>query len=587
MSSGNNRIVWNTFERALSQDLNRSEALIAAARQQTVRQQTSRMAMGDSVAHPGLVRPFDAVPAPNADPVVHDVFAGLMVRCDAPGYLLVDAGGIGFFNPAFAGLTSEDSPYIVADVPALALTTVLTFTANAGPGIRWDVVEMRLVDQIVENASRDIYNPATQTFTSVLVPKVRRAVAEYRIALGTPGGGLRAPDPGWCPLALVMVPTTATGFTQCDVYDVRPLASERAQLQVQPSRTSLVGIAGFCWAPQQAKYFGNEEDQLAGYWLSEFMGYRSGGEIRKNVATAGTGTFAVSTPGGGDGVFVLSDTQNASASAPPVIGTSGLFAVVALFPRGYPRWVRYSQAPLASSAGEALYESGRLPTGPRGLLVTTDGGQVLGNGICQPITPPTQTGLTNAEWGHIVDWYIRDTNGDFWAALGDTRSGGLRFLNSQFNTSGTNLWGSAKALAVGALGTTAQFTAALDNWVGTKEPAAATALLVRVRLVFGVAGIVAAKKLAVDFYVGEGVAGRPITNLHALGEVPIPVDFASQDFVLTTEFWIPLTALPTWDAGGGLTETLTAIARFSNPAGAGDSFVSSASGTVQLLGFKF
>jgi hypothetical protein len=71
---------------------------------------------------------------------------------------------------------------------------------------------------------------------------------------------------------------------------------------------------------------------------------------------------------------------NQASGYAPVAGKP--WFLYALFPASLPRWVRYSAGP-----------SGRVPTGPLGIMCVSDVGPVTGDGFGPTLAPPTATGL--------------------------------------------------------------------------------------------------------------------------------------------------------------------------------------------------
>jgi hypothetical protein len=327
----------------------------------------------------------------------------------------------GINSPSFVGLTSDDSQYIVVDSPGVTDDTDLTFTANGGPGVRWDIVECQPVDTLVSGETRDIFDPVAQSFSSQSVDKVREAQFTFRIRLGTQGAGLLTPDENWMPLAVVMVPSGASGFSDCDLWDVRPLVSERAAVQKRGDTHLVTGTPGGArtvmrelelFADDQSGYVADSK-YMAGYYSAEFDGYMVGGDIRKTVGTAGTASFGSidAATGGQSDRFVPEDPDNIHPLG--YSGTAGrVLGVGAFFPSGYVRWARYSQVPLVAGTPPNIARSnGRWPMGARGILVGFDPGSVTvnGNGIIDSGDHlPSQMELGGGgHWGHIVGYTIR------------------------------------------------------------------------------------------------------------------------------------------------------------------------------------
>lgn len=425
MGSGNKRMIWNTRERAVSTDLNRAESLVVADAHEYLRHQVNREIGGDFYNFPGLVAPYTALPPSSDFLIPHDCISGLMVRPDNAAGLLIDPGEAAFFVPAFSGASADDSKYIcVSDAGVVSLAT-LPFVPNGGPGVRWDIVECQPVEVLLESASRDIYDTTTGQFTSSVVDKVRAGQLTYRVRAGVPGAGIPNPDSAWLPLAAIHVRTDATGFSNCDVYDIRPLVNERCQQAVGDFRGPPVAASStpgyrlildeveISFAPTTGGINGKA---IGGYFRSRYGGYWSGGVIRRNTPSASLATFGGTAANEGSFAFFNPQATENRSSAYSIVGDDR-FTVGAFFPRGYPRWVRYSQASLVPTASNRLRKTGRLPQGPRGILwIAKDAG--FGNGICLPVAPPTAMGETESAFGHVVCEGLTDGTTEFYPAIG-------------------------------------------------------------------------------------------------------------------------------------------------------------------------
>lgn len=356
MSSGPTRIVYNTRERLISTDPNRGQAFAAQAQQEAWRAQFNDL-QANWKLFPGLSAQVQVV----GSPAYGEVYSGLMVRPDVAGYLLIDPGLAMVIATNIP--SNDDSPYVYVRDPGVQTPGVLAFTANATPAtLRWDVVECQPVDTLLESSSRDIYNPATGLFVPAIVDKVRAARMVYRIRLGTPGAGFPGSVEGWMPLAVAAVRDGATGFHQCDFYDVRPLVSDR----VRPQPVGSTGNEGQSQIDEA--HWQCAGGSFQGHAESEFGGYLAGGALRTSVPASSLALFGVTTDQGGDHpLLTLANAANVGTYAAP---SSGSYYIAALFPKPadgqafIPRWARYSELPVASLGR-------RVPNGPRGILVVT------------------------------------------------------------------------------------------------------------------------------------------------------------------------------------------------------------------------
>jgi hypothetical protein len=429
MGAGNKRVAIALLERASSQDIVRLQSFLAADSHEAHRAIQSREIAGDFYNFPGLQMPWQAVP-PGADfRIPHDCLSGLMVRPDNAGDLLIDPGEAGFFVPVFSGSTADDSDYVVVQSAGVQALGVLTFTANAGPGVRWDIVECQPTETVLETSLRDIFDEPTQQFNSVSVTKVAGGTLTFRIRSGTAGGGIPNPDPEWMPLAAIHVRTDATGFANCDVYDIRPLVNERcpwspgdyrgapAAGSSYPGYRLHMNEASFTFAPTTAGITGKA---LGGYFRSQWGGYWSGGAIRRNTPSGALATFGGTAANEGSLAFFNPQATENRSSGYSIAGDDR-FTVGAFFPRGYPRWVRYSQTALSGSASNRLRRAGRLPQGPRGVLWITKG-TVFANGVIPGDAPPTAFGDTENAFGHAVVEGLTEGTSEFYPCVGGTNA---------------------------------------------------------------------------------------------------------------------------------------------------------------------
>jgi len=381
-----NRVIFNTRERSVSDDKNALQQLQTRDRCDMLRSIYGTDQIHGPFLNPGFA-PMRGAPD-TGYPLPGDVYSGLMVRCDNAAFLLVDQGTVGVYFASLAA-SSDDSPYVVISDPGISITTTLLFTANTSGSIRWDVVEVQPVDQLTgAQESRDFYDPATRLQTAGLVDKRRGAYLSYRIRHGTPGGGMPANDPAWLPIACIHVNSGATGFNQCDVYDVRPLVADRSQrypagrafadtVAILTSVSRCVDMGWFIPGGASGNY-------ITGYSLFEGYpsGYLAGGDLRRSMPSSNA-DFGVSTSGGGDYAgfnFALADNRASSLT----LAANHWYTLAAVFPNNLPRWVRYQQS-----------FSERLPVGPRGILVLSDGlSGVIPTGIVSTaIAMPSICGL--------------------------------------------------------------------------------------------------------------------------------------------------------------------------------------------------
>ncbi len=281
MSNGGKRIELTTLERASSGDMLRMQAFAAANAGQVLRALFNNRRW--TYAYPGLHVPISTLNTP----LSAQVLGGLMVRCDLPASLLVDPGVAVMLVP---GGTPDDSPMMIVDDPGVTSTGVLAFTPNGGAGTRLDYVECQPVDTVLESTTRDIFDVPTQTFIPTAVNKVRAQRLTYRIRTGVAGAGSPGPVAGWLPLAVVAVQVGATGFTQCDVWDVRPLADDLVDHDQDRATTPLGAALNQVGSSRLDMHLSVDnapgDYRINGWATSSFDGYLAGGTIVRSSASS-------------------------------------------------------------------------------------------------------------------------------------------------------------------------------------------------------------------------------------------------------------------------------------------------------------
>lgn len=449
MSSGQRRKIFNLLERLTSGDLNDVQSYVTRSRAQASRRLHQAPSSGFDPWLSGFGNP-DSTTNPAADyGTRHDVLGGLMVRPDLPSDLLVDPGSVAFFAPGYTGLTAEDSPYIVVDSPGVTSTGVLTFTPNGSGTPRIDIIECRPVDTLITSQVRDIFNIVTRIFNPTLVEKVREARLEFRIRLGTPDAGFPALDADWCPLAFCVVQTGASGFNQSDFYDVRPLVTERSNASSTGASTN--GTSRFLGGEIRTRQIqvSSATGALEGFWKGSWLGYETGGTLRRNTASSIADFGSTASGGGDEDALNYSGTENrVVAGANAVVTTNGAMnCLVAIWPRGLGRCVRYSQGvALPSITNAQVPTTGRLPRGSNGILVLARPSNVTTKGSCLVQNLPAIFGASTlgSYFGVVLSWLEGSGGGvDPWHCNGKTH------LRPQIPVLGTVSWTPTPALPAG------------------------------------------------------------------------------------------------------------------------------------------
>jgi hypothetical protein len=328
MSSGMKNLVINTQERAISPDINRLQTFKAFDVAEMFRYLID---VSDTDAAPGAITEYTSV----GTPLRAEVFNGLMVAPQAGSINLYITPGALYAIAPDGG--AEDSVYKFVKSAGIQTNGVLTIAANASGSPRIDVVECQWTTATVESDSRDIFDETTGLFVAAVVPKVTQGALNYRVRQGTPGSGYPAPVSGWLPLAVALVPNGSTNNDAVTFWDVRPLLTDRPQIQ------------------NRSRLMPDYIEQLAFLNVADFAGEaRLSGRCEvqyRNRAFGGTFTSGT-TEGTTTQEYI--DLRN-------VINQSSGFAFPAASmvygywtqPFGLPRWVKYTSSPAVRAPGHA------------------------------------------------------------------------------------------------------------------------------------------------------------------------------------------------------------------------------------------
>lgn len=518
MGSGGRELQINTRERPVSNDHNRMQAIARAHLAELLRW------MIDSSSPEVNAGGFPTAPAVTGNPLRGEIFGGLWARPDVGTVnLFIEPGVVGIVNPD-AVPDVDDSPYKVIDDPGVQTAGALTLTAGA-VATRIDVIECSRVDVVLEQDNRDIFNQATGIFTPQLVDKVIAERLTYRIRTGVAGAGFPGTAAGWLPLAVASVPSTATTWNDCTVWDVRPLVSDyvRAPFNVEQTFPHLHH------AYATAVDVGGADRKLRGVIEAEYLGRKLGGELGPSILTGSIDLLSseVLEPG-----FAVTPNRP--------------WFLYFLTPFGLPRWAKYSPA----SAGF------RRPASPRGIPVFTQkgpGGMNMKPGAAVSI--PTALGLG----GNTQDGCVAMT-GAYNAASG--------WLDSVLADGWTRfgISGNASGITVSPAAGAGTAVVSYDLTDNVTHPLGATALRLRFRT-------------TVTTAVGNDV--RKVRVLDATNAIMFEHEDAHAQFVGTSndvfEIEIPLNAIAGWPAGTAVTRRVTV--EFTNASGYADQL-------CQVIGWK-
>lgn len=372
MSSGGKQVVFNTRERLVSNDHNRTQRFADWEMSEILRRLfgnrigTAPFNFGGAVQETGgYVDTDDVDTAGIGVPLKGDVLEGLVVLPQqgslnlhvSPGCVLLDdPDGQTGSSQATPANPDDSRGKLVAD-PGLLVSGVLTIAAGSGGGTRIDVIECRRSQVVTENDNRDVFDPGTNSFAPQSVPKAMASQLEYRVRQGTPGAGLPANVQGWLPLAVASVPTSAATVDDITFWDVRPLVKDRVSWDqqslipfIEPNSSLTVKTT-----PTVPLTF---QDQF-GYITSQLGMYRAGGIVD----------------------FDLMDTAFWEPGFTPAANL--IYYLYAVFPGNLPRWVRYAASP-----------NPRIPNGPLGVLtVAQTVPNPSGIGVTNVVAPASSTGL--------------------------------------------------------------------------------------------------------------------------------------------------------------------------------------------------
>lgn len=353
-SSAPKGMIINTRERAVSSDINRLQAFLAAGAAEAAR--SLFLGLVSEVQSGGVATLPSSIETPLAAMFVS---GGLCRPQMASLNVFVDPSVCWVVNPDAAPSTDDSACKLVVD-PGNTTPGALVMTVGA-VGTRVDVLEARPKLFITETSNRDIYSPSTGLFSPATVNKVQELRWEFRIRTGTAGAGYPGNSAGWLPLMVFAVPSTATTWNDVLwIWDVRPLYADfiapakHTYPQVRP-RIAELNFQGTGTATPQI---------LKGRVESSFGHHIAGGVLP-------VGGINVSGNDYGESGWLAASTDK-------------VWYLYAAFPFGLPRWAQYS----AVAAGF------RLPMAFRGIPIATQKRPLVEGTLSTSVGFPTNTGLT-------------------------------------------------------------------------------------------------------------------------------------------------------------------------------------------------
>jgi hypothetical protein len=367
---------WNSRERALSSDNNRSRAFLAADDAEEARWRMSVRPGSDDLGIDLATGGWDQQFVTLTSPASGEVIGGLLVRPQLgssgnPLGIIIDPGVAHIIAPDG---DADASVYKRVRDPGIQTLGALNFAPGGGGGTRIDLVCATYVNAVAETSSRDVYDPATGLFTPTALTKALQGKISYTVVSGAVGGGvasaLAAVPAGAVPLMVAVVPNAAANNDGMTYYDVRPMVHQRSRWPFN------LGTAAPAITYKEMAIDSNGAGNA-------FLTGRVEGDAVVDAASLASipcrvgGTFSFSVPAGPD----LSTAEFQSGGAP----ASGLAFVYLALPNGLPNWRKYSPA----SAGS------RIPLGVRGVILISNVGPngPLNRSPSAPLPLPTASGL--------------------------------------------------------------------------------------------------------------------------------------------------------------------------------------------------
>lgn len=354
-------MVINSFERAVSTDINRSQAFRLQDQNELLRYMVNVSALTDDLDAAASDTEFNT----QGNPLLGEIMNGLLVQPQGGSLNLLVTPGVAFVIDPDTVPSADDSVYKMVHDAGVTTLGALAMTSNSSGSIRIDVIEVQRQDNTVETDNRDIFNPTTGLFSATTVTKGLQGQFTYRVRAGTPGAGFPGTAQGWLPIAVASVPNGTTVNDTITFWDVRPLLNDRIHAPFNITR-SINKIL------RQQGRFNPSTKQLFGIFEGEVNGRRVGGRIRP-------GTPQTDTPNYLD----LSLAANLDPTS-TFTGTKCWFLYY-VTPFGLPRWARYTDGP-----------TGRVPRSPRGIPVVSAVGPLQDGTPSGAITLPTVSGLAGS-----------------------------------------------------------------------------------------------------------------------------------------------------------------------------------------------
>lgn len=367
MSGGQKSLLWNSLERAISDDNNRAEAFSFLSQNEFARYLVNVSQGTDDVDAAGL----SIENLSTNSPVDSIVIGGLLVNPQiASTSCTVSAGLVMMINPDTSPPQDSNSSYYkYVQSAGIQSLGVLTLTPNSSGQTRIDVVECSRNPNSgnIEVDSRDQFSISSGIFNPVSVTKVQSDELSYRIRIGTPGSGFPGTTSGWLPLMVMSVPTGTTTFDTVTCWDVRPLLGTRA-----------FGLSNISLAvPYLENCNINAIDMTTptpatGHFKAILGNQRIGGRLRRGSPGTDADSIDITNAANQDGAYSFNH------NAP--------FYLYACLPLGLPTWARYTDA--SSSV--------RKPRSPRGIVLLSNVACDANGQATSSLSFPTAFGLTGS-----------------------------------------------------------------------------------------------------------------------------------------------------------------------------------------------
>lgn len=369
MSNGEQEILFNPQEKALSSDLMRLQRFRSLDFNEYARvMMDSLFASEDSGASATLTQ-FDA----QESPLRAEIMGGLLVRPAVGSKDLTVDSGLAFVIDTESVSNTDESPYKYIRDPGVPLPGTLQIDVSTNGGTRIDVIECARVTGgvfILETDNRDVFNSTTGLFNATSVNKVQAGRLRYRVRKGADGAGFPGTVAGWLPLCVASIPNGSTTNDTVTFWDVRPLVTDRVNAPFNLPTTDATNFP-------ESQINGRTLTAVTGLLRAQYKGRRIGGILRQGTPHTGGAEVEESS-------IDVTSVDNKELGFVTV--ASQPWNLYMCFPFGLPRWARYLNPLFAP----------RIPRSPCGIPVVSMKTMRFDGTPTAAIALPAGTGLTGS-----------------------------------------------------------------------------------------------------------------------------------------------------------------------------------------------